>query len=68
MRGITPSKGLALFDQRHRGEDSEILAQRHQLYLAARAKNPLRWSGKTRNWNPVGPVSLNPQNVNKEAA
>ena len=55
-------------DQRHRGEDKEILAKRHQLYLAAREKNPLRWSGKTRNWNPVGSVSLNPQNANKEAA
>ena len=58
-------------DQRHRGEDSAILEKRHQLYLAAREKNPLRWSGDTRNWNPVGSVSLNPQSpqsVNQEAA
>lgn len=55
-------------DQRHRGEDVEILAKRNQLYLAAREKHPQRWSGSTRNWETVGPVSLNPQNVIEEAA
>ena len=55
-------------DQRHRGEDVELLAKRHQLYLTAREKNPQRWSGETRNWEPVGPVSLNPQNESKGAA
>ena len=54
-------------EQRHRGEDVRLLAKRHQLYLAAREENPQRWPGKTRNWEPVGPVSLNPINVNKEA-
>jgi hypothetical protein len=24
-------------------------------------RNPARWSGKTRNWQPIGAVTLNPQ-------
>ncbi len=55
-------------DQRHRGEDVEILAGRDQVYQTARERHPLRWSGSTRNWDPMGPVSLNPQNVIKETA
>ena len=47
--------------QRHTGEDHEILAARHALYLRARQLNPARWSGKTRDWSPVGAVTLNPE-------
>jgi putative transposase len=47
--------------QRHDGQDRDILAARHALYLEARAKNPARWSGATRNWSPVGAVTLNPE-------
>jgi putative transposase len=47
-------------DQRHRGEDYERLRQRTEVYKAAKALNPARWSGDIRNWEPVGPVSLNP--------
>jgi transposase InsO family protein len=47
--------------QRHEGRDQEILAARHTLYTQARALNPARWSGKTRNWSPTGPVTLNPE-------
>ncbi len=47
-------------DQRHRGEDAALLAQRHDLYQAARAANPARWSGPTRNWEPAPEVLLNP--------
>ncbi len=46
--------------QRHRGEDPVLLQGRVKVYEAAKARNPNRWSGKTRNWDPVGPVSLNP--------
>jgi len=53
-------------DQRHRGEDAEILAKRKQVYEAARARNPLRWSGDTRNWQPVKSVTLNPNNHSDE--
>lgn len=47
--------------QRHAGEDVAILAARHALYTRARALNPARWSGTTRNWSHVGPVTLNPE-------
>ena len=47
--------------QRHAGEDQAILAARHALYISARDLNPARWSGKTRNWTPVGAVALNPE-------
>ena len=53
-------------DQRHRGEDGKILAKRKQVYEAARARNPLRWSGDTRNWQPVKSVTLNPNNHSDE--
>jgi putative transposase len=47
--------------QRHAGEDRLILAARHELYTRARALNPARWSGATRNWSPIGAVTLNPE-------
>jgi len=47
--------------QHHAGEDLAILAARHALYASARNRNPARWSGKTRNWTPVGAVTLNPE-------
>ena len=53
IRYVTPS-------QRHRGEDRSLLKQREAVYKAARQQNPQRWSGNTRNWNPVTEVWLNP--------
>jgi putative transposase len=47
--------------QRHAGHDHAILAARHALYLEARERNPARWSRHTRNWSPVGAVTLNPE-------
>ena len=47
--------------QRHAGADVAILAARHRLYTAARERNPARWSRHTRNWTPVGTVTLNPE-------
>ena len=47
-------------DQRHRGEDRDLLAQRDALYQAAKAETPERWSGPTRNWKPPASVLLNP--------
>ena len=47
--------------QRHAGDDRTILAARHDLYLRARELNPARWSGNTRNWAPIGAVTLNPE-------
>jgi transposase InsO family protein len=49
--------------QRHRGEDHAILAARDQIYRAARQARPERWPGATRDWSPVGAVTLNPAKV-----
>ncbi|AWB32713.1 hypothetical protein DBV39_02160 [Orrella marina] len=48
-------------DQRHRGEDIKILGARDALYQQQKRNNPARWSGQTRNWSPVGAVTLNPE-------
>lgn len=48
--------------QRHAGEDIQILSDRHQVYLKAKAANPLRWSGETRDWSLIKEVHLNPGN------
>ena len=53
--------GFVTPDQRHRGEDRALLASRHQVYERARAARPDRWSGRTRNWQPIGAVWLNPE-------
>lgn len=47
--------------QRHRGEDRAILKARERLYEQAKARRPHRWSGSTRNWQPIGEVWLNPE-------
>ncbi len=47
-------------DQRHRGEDIQILVKRKEVYERARAENPSRWTGQTRNWNQIKKVYLNP--------
>ena len=54
IRYVTPA-------QRHAGEDHAILAARHALYTQARQRHPARWSRSTRNWAPVGAVTLNPE-------
>ena len=49
---------------RHGGQDRDALEKRASLYGNARAAKPERWSGKTRNWQPAGPVWLNPERDN----
>lgn len=46
--------------QRHEGLDENLLVKRKAIYETARAKNPQRWSGDTRNWQRVQTVHLNP--------
>ena len=53
IRFVTPG-------QRHRGEDTAILARRKAVYEAARARHPERWTGETRHWEPILSVTLNP--------
>ena len=45
----------------HKGSATVVLAARHALYQQAREANPRRWSGSTRDWTPVGAVTLNPE-------
>ena len=54
IRYVTPA-------QRHAGQDRAILAARHALYQRARRNAPARWSRRTRDWTPVGAVTLNPE-------
>jgi putative transposase len=53
IRYVTPN-------QRHVGAEHGLLKRRESVYAAASRRNPARWSGKTRNWNPVTEVWLNP--------
>jgi len=54
IRYVTPN-------ERHSGLDVAILAKRHELYERARRRRPERWSCGTRNWTPIGVVTLNPE-------
>jgi transposase InsO family protein len=53
IRFVTPA-------QRHCGLDQALLKRREAVYEAAKARHPHRWSGATRNWEPVRVVHLNP--------
>lgn len=53
LRFVTP-------DDRHSGRENEIVAQRKKVYEQARLRKPERWTGPTRNWEPIGEVCLNP--------
>ena len=46
--------------ERHAGRDTALLRKRVEVYEAAKEKPPERWSGTTRNWQPVLEVHLNP--------
>ncbi len=39
----------------------ELLAKRHAVYAEAKTATPRRWTGNTRNWTPIGDVTLNPR-------
>ncbi len=58
IRFVTPA-------QRHAGEDQPLLRRGQMVYEAAKARHPQRWSGPSRNWNPVRVVHLNPANSAK---
>jgi len=62
IRYVTPS-------QRHQGEDWTILANRHRVYQKAKQLRRDRWSGSTRNWQPITQVWLNcPKPMEAKAA
>jgi transposase InsO family protein len=52
--------GFVTPGQRHAGLDTALLSKRGAVYEAAKARHPERWSGATRNWEPVRIVHLNP--------
>ena len=54
--------------QRHQGQDQAILEKRKAVYELAKARHPQRWSGDTRNWDPVGEVTLNPEKDAQQGA
>jgi len=60
IRYVTPN-------ERHNGGENYVLARRHELYQQARLANPERWSRSTRNWSPVGLVTLNPERPARHA-
>ncbi|RMH37251.1 MAG: IS3 family transposase [Gammaproteobacteria bacterium] len=53
LKFVTPN-------ERHEGRDTVLLAKRKAVYETARKRHPERWSGPTRNWEPVVEVWLNP--------
>jgi putative transposase len=53
IRFVTPA-------ERHTGLDTMLLQKRVTVYEAAKSRHPERWSGATRNWQPVRVVHLNP--------
>ena len=52
--------GFVTPTERHAGADAALLLKRVDVYEAAKAKHPERWSRATRNWQPVQFVHLNP--------
>jgi len=51
IRFVTP-------EDRHNGNDTMILANRHRTYQDAKLKHPERWTVKTRNWQPDTKIIL----------
>jgi putative transposase len=58
--------GFVTPGERHAGIDTALLGKRVQVYEAAKARHPERWSGATRNWQPIGIVYLNPDQLGAE--
>ena len=54
IRFVTPA-------ERHAGLDAALLQKRTDVYEEAKKGRPGRWSGATRNWQPVRIVHLNPE-------
>ena len=56
LKFVTPA-------QRHNGIATAVLAQRQEVYVQARARNPQRRSRSTRNWELKDEVWLNPERI-----
>ncbi len=55
-------------EQRHHGDDKEVLAKRKEVYEKAKQKHPERWGGQIRNWDEIKEVYLNPEKITNKAA
>lgn len=55
IRFVTPA-------QSHQQQDAALQEKRKAVYEQVKSNYPQRWAGRaTRNWSPIGPVSLNPE-------
>jgi putative transposase len=54
IRFVTPS-------ERHDGREHALLARRQAVYERARRRHPERWTGATRNRQPIARVALTPE-------
>jgi transposase InsO family protein len=63
LKFVTPN-------ERHQGTDATVLERRKAVYEEAKRRHPERWSGSTRNWDPIRTVWLNPSHagLNENAA
>lgn len=52
--------------QRYNGETTEAMRQQQVVCEAAKAANPKRWSGSTRNWDLPEEVWLIPEKASSE--
>jgi transposase InsO family protein len=55
--------GLVTPDDRHHGRDIAMLGARREVYAAAQARNPRRWTTAPRRWERPAIVTLNPDRV-----
>ena len=53
---------------KHQGLDIKVLQKRVEVYELAKQKKPNRWSQKTRNWDPITKVYLNPLKEKKKTS
>lgn len=60
LRYVTPN-------DRHEGRDAAILEKRDAVYRSAKKRSPRRWTGDTRDWTPIGNVTLNPERRDRAA-
>lgn len=45
-------------DDRYFGREGMVLARRRAVYERGRAEQPLRWTGRPREWRPAGPLRI----------
>jgi len=60
--------GFVTPEDRHSGNDREILENRKEIYRKAREKHPERWSREIRDWDYIDHVWLNPPGTTDHSA